>query len=135
MLGFSLVWFGRCRAEWSSVFRPCLWSRPAALSRDRGDRGRRVSRVGMVVSGAEMNIERIDEPIRVVASFSKGEVRPLRFRWGGRDYPVSRINARWTDRDADAPRLHFSAQVGEETYYLHFDTAELTWRLDQLVVA
>lgn len=82
-----------------------------------------------------MNIERIDEPIRVVASFADGRVRPLSFRWGGRDYRVRRVNAHWTDRDADAPRLHFSVQVGEETYYLHFETAEACWRLDQLVVA
>ncbi|MGC9455780.1 MAG: hypothetical protein ACP5HU_13110 [Phycisphaerae bacterium] len=81
-----------------------------------------------------MNIERIDEPIRVVASFADGEMHPLRFRWGGRDYPIGRINARWTDREADAPRLHFSVQVGEETCYLHFDTAEVRWRLDQIVV-
>jgi hypothetical protein len=81
-----------------------------------------------------MNIERIDEPIRVVASFAEGEMRPLRFRWNGRDYRVETVNARWTDRDGDAPRLCYSVQVGEETYYLHFDTAEVQWRLDQLVV-
>ncbi len=85
-----------------------------------------------------MNIERIDEPIRVLATFSNGQARPVRFRWGRRTYPIQEINGRWTDRgEGDsagvAPRLCYSVQSGDETYYLHFDTHDVQWWLEQVI--
>ncbi|HUS47087.1 MAG TPA: hypothetical protein VM098_03125 [Phycisphaerae bacterium] len=88
-----------------------------------------------------MNIERIDEPIRVLAVFSAGRIDPLRFRWGRRTYKIGRINGRWTDRSGDPSTglgaggysLHYSVQVGNETYYIHFSSAKVQWWLDQLI--
>jgi len=82
-----------------------------------------------------MNIEQIGEPIRVLAVFSGGCIKPLRFNWAGRTYTVSRVNARWTDRGGGGYCLHYSVQVGEETYYIHFSSAEVQWRLDQVIVS
>ncbi len=82
-----------------------------------------------------MRIEEIGEPIRVLAAFSGGTARPLRFRWNGRVCKIDAINARWVDRQGDVYRLHFSVQVGDETYYLHFSSKEVQWWLDQVILA
>jgi hypothetical protein len=86
-----------------------------------------------------MNIEKIDEPIRVLASFAGGACQPLRFRWGNREYRVDAVNGRWIDRGPAGQSgggycLHYSVQVGNETYYIHFSSAQVQWRLDQVVV-
>lgn len=81
-----------------------------------------------------MRIETIVEPIRVLASFAGGSVQPVRFRWGARAYKIDAVNGRWTDRQGENYWLHYSVQVGEETYYLHFDSREVQWWLDQLIV-
>lgn len=81
-----------------------------------------------------MNIEKIDEPIRVLADFSGGSARPLRFRWAGRTYYVSAVNAQWIDRSGQGYRLHYSVQAGEQTCYLHFSSIDVQWWLDQLIV-
>ncbi|MHC4983833.1 MAG: hypothetical protein ACYTF6_11800 [Planctomycetota bacterium] len=82
-----------------------------------------------------MNIEKIDEPIRVLAVFSAGAIDPLRFRWGKRTYKIDRINGRWTDRSGnDGYSLHYSVQVGQETYYIHFSSTEVQWWLDEVIV-
>lgn len=81
-----------------------------------------------------MNIEQMDEPIRVLAVFSGGGVQPLRFRRGRRTYRIDAVNGRWVDRQGDAYCLHFSVQVGGETYFIHFSSAEVQWWLDQVIV-
>lgn len=82
-----------------------------------------------------MNIEKIDEPIRVLAVCAGGSMEPLRFEWHGRTYRVAAINGRWVDRQGSDYSLHYSVQVGDETCYLHFDASEVQWWLDQMIVA
>ena len=81
-----------------------------------------------------MKIEEIGEPIRVLALFSGGSVEPLRFRWNGRTYRIERTNAQWIDRQCDGYSLHYSVQVGDETYTLRFASGEVQWWLDQVVL-
>lgn len=81
-----------------------------------------------------MNIEKIDEPIRVLADFSGGSARPLRFLWAGRAYRVSAVNAQWTDRSGRGFRLHYSVQADDQTCYLHFSSIDVQWWLDQVIV-
>jgi len=81
-----------------------------------------------------MNIEKIGEPISVVASFSGGQATPLEFRWGGRTYRVEAVNGRWIDRGGEGCSLHYSVQVGQETYYIHFAGPEVQWWLDEVIV-
>ena len=81
-----------------------------------------------------MNIEEISEPIRVLADFSGGGASPVRFRWGGRTYVVSALNGKWVDRGGDGYSLHYSVQVGDETYYIHFDSVDVQWWLDKIVL-
>ena len=81
-----------------------------------------------------MNVEEIGEAIGVIARFTGGSAEPVRFRWGRRTYTVEAINGRWIDRSGDGYSLHYSVQVGDETYYLHFDSVQVQWWLDQVVV-
>lgn len=80
-----------------------------------------------------MNVVEIGEPIGVLAAFSGGGVEPLKFRWGGQAYEVDAVNGKWTDRSTQCPSLHFSVQVGAETYYIHFAGSETQWWLDQVI--
>ncbi|HUU21612.1 MAG TPA: hypothetical protein VM389_03670 [Phycisphaerae bacterium] len=80
-----------------------------------------------------MNILRIDEPIRVLADFSGGSVRPLRFRWAGRTCRVEAVNGQWVDRQGDHPSMHFSVQAGDETYLIHLASGDMQWWLDEVI--
>ena len=82
-----------------------------------------------------MNIEKVDEAIRVFAVFAGGEVNPVRFQWAGRELDVFAINGRWMDRKVGGCTYHYSVQSGDETYYLRFSSNDLQWWLDQVVVA
>jgi len=81
-----------------------------------------------------MNIEEINEPIRVLADFTGGSAVPVRFRWGRRTYTISGVNGKWIDRSGEGYALHYSVQVGQETYYIHFASAEVQWWLDQIAL-
>jgi hypothetical protein len=62
-----------------------------------------------------MNIEKIQEPISVLAACSGGSLEPLRLRWGGRTYKVQAVNARWVDRQGDIYSLCYSLQCDGQT--------------------
>ena len=81
-----------------------------------------------------MRVEDIGERIEVLAVCSVGGVKPLRFTWSGRAYEIQTVNARWTDRAGGSYSLHYSVQVGDETYLLRFSGADLQWWLDQQMV-
>ena len=80
-----------------------------------------------------MNIEEIGEPIRVLATFSGGSAEPVRFRWSGRTYNIDAVNARWADRSGGGYSLHYSVQVGDEIYYIHFASGEVQWWLAKYI--
>jgi len=81
-----------------------------------------------------MLIEKIGEPIRVVAAFSGGGVEPVHFCWQGRTYQIETINGRWFDRQTDGYSLHYSVQTGQETYYIHFSSRDVQWWLDEVIL-
>ena len=81
-----------------------------------------------------MNIEEIDEPITVTASFSSGSADPVCFCWGQREFRIDAVNGRWIDRSGGGYSLHYSVQVGDETYYIHFASGQVQWWLDKVVV-
>ena len=66
--------------------------------------------------------------------YADGAAEPVRFRWGSRTFNVDAINGRWIDRGGDGYSLHYSVQVGDETYYVHFASQDVQWWLDRVVV-
>ncbi len=81
-----------------------------------------------------MLVEKIREPIRVLAGFAGGGAKPISFCWRNRTYQIVKINAQWVDRQTDSFSLHYSVQVGQETYYIRFCSQEVQWWLDEVIL-
>lgn len=77
-------------------------------------------------------IEKINEPIQVVAKFDKSKLYPLSFSWRGRDYQIQRIEF-FHFRNQGATRLYFFSAVGvEANYQLIFNSQTFSWQLDKI---
>jgi hypothetical protein len=75
-------------------------------------------------------VETIDEPVDVVASFSKGQAAPRLFAWRSRRYAVREVTGRWSDYEGNAKRFFFTVLTdGVNLYELVFHTRNLQWRL------
>ncbi len=81
-----------------------------------------------------MEIQTIGEPVRMVAEFSAGAARPIRFCWSGRTYAVTAVNGQWVDRNGARYRLCYSVQAEGQTWYVHFDSVAVQWWVDQVIV-
>ncbi len=71
----------------------------------------------------------VDEPVAVVASFYKGRVRPLRFRWNQRVIEVRDVTYQWTQEDGFRRWLFFSVTDGKTLYNLCYEPDRLLWIL------
>lgn len=82
-----------------------------------------------------MQWERVDESIKVRADFQSGSVSPVMFRRGHHLVKVRSVNTRWQESKGRYRRCYFSvtSDVGDG-YQLSFDTGELVWRLDSIML-
>ena len=70
------------------------------------------------------------EPIDVLISFNHdGNVRPHRFRAGGRVYDVKRVNLVHATREGRAKVFVFSVSDDTNFWKLNFNTDTLEWRV------
>lgn len=78
----------------------------------------------------------IDERIRVIAIFENsrcGEtMRPVKFRWRGRLYPIEEITYRWKSLRGQSTILHFSVSDGTTLYELTCNKHSLKWWLSNI---
>ncbi|HUD20898.1 MAG TPA: hypothetical protein VMQ44_02425 [Candidatus Saccharimonadales bacterium] len=74
-------------------------------------------------------IEKIDEEIRVVASFSAPTIRIHFFYWHNRIYKVKSTNMFHIATDENAKTYHFSVTAEGNDYELSFNPINLHWRL------
>lgn len=81
-----------------------------------------------------MRIETIDEPVKVRADFSGGEITPVAFRRKSKVYRIEKVNARWMDRAAEDTVHYFSVDSGGNTYELALRTRAMTWNLERVVL-
>ena len=81
-----------------------------------------------------MQIEALNETIKVRADFTGGEITPLAFKRSGRTFRVNRVNARWEDREGTFKRYYFSVEAEGNVYELHLDSRDMSWRLDRVVM-
>jgi hypothetical protein len=82
-----------------------------------------------------MQVEQIGETVKVRVDFAGGVIRPLLFRRGADLHRVTRVHARWEDREGQHKIYLFS--VGAENgdvYQLRFHTGELRWILDSVMM-
>lgn len=71
----------------------------------------------------------IDEPVKVAAVFSRGEIRPVWFAWKGRQVRVRETTFVWKTWEGSAAVLHFSVTDGQGLYELRYNKENMGWRL------
>ncbi|MEK7772854.1 MAG: hypothetical protein AAB307_00780 [Deltaproteobacteria bacterium] len=73
----------------------------------------------------------IREPVKVMAVFDAG-VRPVKFKWKGRVYPVKEITHTWRSKEGSASLIHFCVTDGAGLFELAYDTSAVKWSLERV---
>ena len=76
--------------------------------------------------------EVINEPIKVLATFLQGQIKPLSFVWQGRRYNPTKINLVHSEKKGQAKIYYFSVSDEANFYRLAFDNETLNWRLMEI---
>jgi len=77
-----------------------------------------------------MPYEEIDNPIEIITFFEHGKLHPLRFKWKGKVYKISRVNSSWIIRQGVERSFHFSVDAGtSDCFEIVFNVSDLNWRL------
>ncbi len=71
----------------------------------------------------------INEPIKVAAVFSRGEIRPVWFGWNGRQIRIRETTFTWKTWEGSAAILHFSVTDGQGLYEICYNKETMGWRL------
>lgn len=80
-----------------------------------------------------MRIELIEEPIAVIGLFKNGTLKPLRFQWRGRTYPVRHLASHWTSRmGADVQHFFSVSDNGTDYYEVSFHSRTFQWKLEKV---
>jgi len=79
------------------------------------------------------SFNRLDEPIRVVASFDGPKVRLHSFEWRERIYQVEAVNLFYIERDAKKSLYHFTVTAAGNDYDIVFNPTNLSWKLREVV--
>jgi len=81
-----------------------------------------------------VQVEYLNEPIKVRADFEGGRARPVLFKHAGRVYAVERLAAAWEDREGGARVLYFTVEAAGAVYQLRFQTADGLWYLEAVMM-
>jgi len=76
--------------------------------------------------------KQVNEPISVVALFKGTKIRPLLFKWAGRDWSVRTVNLVHSTRTGREKLTYFSVSDAANTFKLCFNSETLTWRLEEV---
>ena len=79
-----------------------------------------------------MQVEKIEESIRVCAAFDSGKMIPVWFRWKNRYYKVKNITKTWMSTGAEGRVRHFAVYDGANLYELCFNIRSLEWILGRI---
>lgn len=76
--------------------------------------------------------ETINEPIKVLVSFSPDNMKPLVFEWRGQKYPIDKINLVHCQKVGNDKLYHFSVSDEINYFKLSFNTRDFNWQLEEL---
>jgi hypothetical protein len=76
-------------------------------------------------------VTEVGERIKVMAVFDGG-VKPVKFRWRDRVYPVREVTYTWRSMDGSARIMHFSVTDGSTLFELTFNQATMRWSLESV---
>lgn len=74
----------------------------------------------------------LDDPVDVLASFTKAQVRPLRMRWNEKYYEIKNVNLVHTGREGTKRLFYFSVSDDSNAFKLKLDPDILEWKLVEL---
>ncbi|PIP33776.1 hypothetical protein COX69_03735 [Candidatus Falkowbacteria bacterium CG_4_10_14_0_2_um_filter_48_10] len=77
-------------------------------------------------------LEKIDEPIDVLASFGHPLVSPKFFRWRRKTYRVEKVNLVYREAEGQDKIYYFAVTDSANYFKLAFFTRDLSWRLREL---
>jgi hypothetical protein len=78
-------------------------------------------------------IESIHDPIEVIAVFSGGVMKPVRFRWKNKTVKVARVTGDWIRHEGQNKIHYFALLADNQDYYeVRYDTRETTWQLTRV---
>lgn len=78
-------------------------------------------------------VEKVQEPIEVLSRFVEGKIQPVRFRWRGRVFTVSRVSSAWMRREGEQHEHYFSVGAGtRESYELCYRPQTSQWTLENI---
>ncbi len=75
----------------------------------------------------------IEEPVKVIASFSPQKFKVHFFSWRDRTYQVQSMNLFHIARDGNKKLYHFAVTAAGNSYELVYNPVTLDWRLADIV--
>ena len=78
-------------------------------------------------------IESIHDPIEVIAIFTGGVMKPVRFRWKNKTVKISKVTGDWVRHEGQNKIHYFALLADNQDYYeVRYDTRETTWQLTRV---
>ena len=82
--------------------------------------------------GKEMQINEINEEIKVGAVFDDHKVIPKWFYWAKRKHEIKKIEHTWRAKDGEAGLIFFSVTAGANVYEIRLNQKTLEWHLEKI---
>ncbi len=79
-----------------------------------------------------MEINEVNEKIKVGAVFDGNRVAPKWFFWGRRKHDVKTVEHVWRSKEGEAPLLFFAVTDGANVFELRLNQKTLEWRLEKV---
>ena len=79
-----------------------------------------------------MDIEKLNEPVRVFVDFKAQQVRPVAFLRAGRRYVIKRVNLVYRKRVGKRFVWCFAVSDEANSYVLVYDPESLQWTLEEV---
>ncbi|MCR4287638.1 MAG: hypothetical protein NUW09_06465 [Deltaproteobacteria bacterium] len=75
--------------------------------------------------------EEIREAVKVMVIFDAG-IRPVKFRWRDKVYPVKDVTHSWKSKDGGVALMHFAVTDGKALYELSYNPLASIWLLEKV---
>ncbi|MCL5093876.1 MAG: hypothetical protein M1355_02000 [Patescibacteria group bacterium] len=79
--------------------------------------------------------EKVQENIKVLASFSGGSVIPQVLKWAGKTYRIKKVNLAYQEREGKSINYFYSVECSPSGIFkLKYNDIKLIWTLEELWV-
>ena len=80
-------------------------------------------------------VHEVDEPIDVLMIFRHGSMRPVKFKWAGKTYNITRVTYEWVSKEGSYPVYHFAVIAdGDDVFEIFLNTFTMSWTLAKVHV-